>query len=377
MNKIFRFLLKTIMVLGVIALLVGVGVYIFLSQPRFGREIDPESPRGIRRAQSENYYNGEFQNREPVPVLVKPESEKKGRIATLYEVLFERAKTTRPLAQYDVVKTDLHNLSDEDQIIWFGHSSYLIQIGGVKFLVDPVFEMGSPVSFLNKPFEGTDIYKAKDMPAVDYVIISHDHWDHLDYDTILEIMSRTGKFICPLGVGEDLEYWGVAPEKIIELDWDENAKLGPEMEVTALTARHYSGRLFNRNQTLWNGYMLEVNGSFVYLSGDTGYGKYIDDIASRFPKIDWAIIENGQYDQDWKYIHFIPEDLRKAIKTLAPTRLFTGHNSRFALARHAWDDPMNRMYETAQQDSINLFYPKIGEPVAFHQERWTGERWWK
>src|SRR5699024_5550636 len=120
----------------------------------------------------------------------------------------------------------------------FGHSSYLIQTGGKRILVDPVFCMASPVSFVNKPFKGTELYTPDDMPDIDYLVISHDHWDHLDYNTVKKLQNRIGTVICPLGVGEHFEYWGFDKERIIELDWNENARLAPGFVMHCLPARH-------------------------------------------------------------------------------------------------------------------------------------------
>ena len=140
--------------------------------------------------------------------------------------LFRKTENLRPENEVPVIKTDLHKLGrDENVLIWFGHSSYFIQVDGKRFLVDPVFCMASPVSFVNKPFKGTDVYKPEDMPDIDYMVISHDHWDHLDYRTVKSLKDRVGKVICGLGVGEHFEYWGYDKDRLVELDWYEDAVL--------------------------------------------------------------------------------------------------------------------------------------------------------
>ena len=131
-------------------------------------------------------------------------------------------------------------MRDRELMVWFGHSSYLLQLSGKRILVDPVFCIASPVSFINKPFKGTNIYTPEDMPDIDYLVITHDHWDHLDYRTVTRLRNRIRKIICPLGVGEHFEYWGFDKENMVELDWKETALLDEGFIIHALPARHFS-----------------------------------------------------------------------------------------------------------------------------------------
>lgn len=347
---------KIIYILLAIILLLTIAVLVFMNLPRFGRL--PQGERLKRMEMSPNYRSGEFRNLSITPHLTSGKS----RLRMMFDFMFEKREANRPDKPINAVKTDLKNLStDRDFIVWFGHSSYLLQINGKRMLIDPVFYYASPVSLFNRPFRGADIYKPEDMPDVDYLIITHDHWDHLDYKTVTKLKNRVGRVICPLGVGEHFEYWGYDPEKLVEMDWNQRSELSTQLEIYCLPTRHFSGRSLKANQTLWASYMIKTPSRNIYISGDGGYDNHFSAIARQFPTIDLAIMENGQYDKNWRYIHLMPDDLVKAIKDLNPRNVITGHNSKFAMARHSWDEPINKITAAAARDSLPLLTPVIGE----------------
>ena len=209
------------------------------------------------------------------------------------------------------------------------------------------------------------------------MILTHDHWDHLDYNTILALKDLTEKIICPLGVGAHLEHWGVDPVKITQLDWNESVQLDRNIKITALPARHFSGRGLTTDKSLWASFMLQSSYGNIYLSGDTGYDIHFQDIKKRFGTIDIAILENGQYNEDWKNIHIMPDELVKAIKELAPKKLMTIHNSKYALAKHAWYDPLENISKAASKERFNLITPMIGELVRLKDSTQVFSEWWK
>ena len=252
-------------------------------------------------------------------------------------------------------------------MVWFGHSSYLIQTGGKRILVDPVFCMASPVSFVNKPFKGTELYTPDDMPDIDYLVISHDHWDHLDYNTVKKLKDRIGAVICPLGVGEHFEYWGFDKERLIELDWNEDANLAPGFMIHCLPARHFSGRRLTANQSLWASFLLETPSQKIYIGGDGGYDTHYAEIGNRFPGIDLAILENGQYNEEWSLIHLMPQYMAQTARDLKAKRVLTVHHSKYALAKHRWDEPLKNAEEMKNKDSLNVLIPEIGEVVALEK----------
>lgn len=358
-------------ILSVILLLIIAGV-VFINQPQFGK--NPGVERLERIKNSPHYRDGEFQNIHETPQLTLD----KGRISSMLDFLTRDNEQLLPHPDLLPIKTDIKNLDrNENVLIWFGHSSYLIQQEAKRMLVDPVFYNASPVSFVNKAFNGVNIYKPGDMPDIDYLIISHDHWDHLDYRTVTELKPRVRKVICPLGVGEHFEFWGYDKDKIIELDWYEDTDLDSGFHVYCLPARHFSGRGLSPNQTLWASFLLQTPSEKIYVGGDSGYDTHYKEIGEKFGKIDLSILENGQYNEGWKYIHIMPDELAKAAKELNIGKLFTVHNSKYALAYHKWNEPLNKIYEAAQRNSINLITPRIGEIVYLNDSTQVFTRWWE
>lgn len=357
-------------ILGIVVVL-SAATLIFLNQPEFGKQ--PSGKRLERIKKSPHYKNGSFQNITPTQQLTTEES----RASLLLGFAFRKTEKLRPDAALPAYKTNLKELNkNTNLLVWFGHSSYLLQMGGKRFLIDPVFVFASPVSFLNKPFNGTAIYQPQDMPNVDYLIITHDHWDHLDYKTITYLKDKTGKVITGLGVGAHLEHWGFQPEKIIELDWNEEADLADGLKVFGLPARHFSGRGLKSNQTIWSSFLLQSPTEKIYIGGDSGYDTLFANIGNRFPGIDLAILENGQYDKDWKYIHLMPEFLGQAAKDLKAKKILTVHHSKFALARHAWDEPLQTAMNLIHNDSLDVLMPMIGEVVYYNDTTKAVKKWW-
>lgn len=357
--------------ISVIILLAAI-FFIYTNLPEFGRV--PKGERLERIKQSSNYRDGKFHNRHVTPQL----SSDKNRVMVMLRFLFGNNKDLRPDKPVPAIKTDLKSLPTHgNYFVWFGHSSSLLQVDGKRILIDPVFESASPVPFFNKPFKGTDIYKPQDMPATDYLIITHDHWDHLDYETVIKLKDRVRKVICPLGVGEHFEYWGFGKDNIIELDWNQKTTPDNGFTIYCLPARHFSGRSFSPDNTLWASFMLQTPAMKIYIGGDGGYDTHFAEIGKQFPDIDIAIMENGQYNDDWRYIHLMPQYLVKAIKDLNPKKVFTVHNSKYALARHPWTEPLDNIASSAEKDSINLYMPVIGEVVDLNSGKKEINKWWK
>ena len=356
----FRGCMIIVYTLAVIVLL-AVTALIFVNQPSFGKT--PRGERLERIKKSSNYKHGEFQNLRETRLMTSD----RGRLGSILHFLFQKTEGLRPDQPVKAIKTDLNKIhADEEMLIWFGHSSYLIQTAGKRILVDPVFHMASPVSFVNKPFKGTDIYKPEDMPDIDFLVISHDHWDHLDYHTVMELKDRIGTVICPLGVGEHFEYWGFDKHRIVELDWNEDASLPSGFMIHCLPARHFSGRGLTSNQSLWASYLVETPSQKIYIGGDGGYDTHYAEIGNRFPDIDLAILENGQYNEEWKYIHLMPQYMAQAAKDLKARNILTVHHSKYALAEHRWDEPLKNAEELKNKDSLNVLIPEIGEVVLLN-----------
>ena len=356
-------------------LLIFLVLYLFLQDARFGKA--PAGERLVRIQKSPNYKNGKFENVNFTPDLTEGYT----MLGVLYEFLFKKTERRIPVDQIPSVKTDLLNLPiDLDILVWFGHSSYFIQIEGKRILIDPVFSgNASPIAGTTKSFKGSDVYTVDDLPEIDYLLITHDHYDHLDYKTILKLRPKTNQIVCGLGVGSHLESWGFPTQKIIEKDWYETIELDENIALHTAPTRHFSGRGFKRCNTLWLSYILETKDFKMYLGGDSGYGTHFAEIGNRFGPFDIALIDKGQYDIKWKYIHNSPEDVIQAAKDLKTKKLFPVHSSKFPLANHAWDEPLKRVTElnSALENPIPLVTPMIGELVELKNEKQEFQQWWK
>src|SRR5690606_4106791 len=231
--------------------LIIVDTLIFLQHPLFGKE--PTGDRLERIKNSKHYKNGQFQNLSHTPAL--PEGVTYWSI--MKELAFSKIEHTKPTDSIPCVKTNLLEKTIEDDfMVWFGHSSYYMKIDGQSFLIDPVLSKNaSPLYGTNNAFMGADVFTCEALPEIDVLILTHDHYDHLDYSSFKNIKDKVSKIICPLGVGEHLEYWGFPKDNITELDWYENASVSDSIKITATPARHFSGRSFKRNTTLWASYV--------------------------------------------------------------------------------------------------------------------------
>lgn len=359
-------------VLMIIILVFVVGINVFMQQEQFGKR-----PSGMRLElikNSPNYKNNAFQNLSHTPSLTEGVS----MVSVLSEFLFKKNEFKKPNQNIPTAKTDLLHLNPlENVVVWFGHSSYFIQIDGKKILVDPVLsENASPLSFTTKAFEGTNIYTTDDFPEIDYLFISHDHWDHLDYKTILKLKSKIKTIICGLGTGAHFEHWGFDNDSIIEKDWNETITLEDGFEVNTVPARHFSGRSFTRNKALWMSFVLQTPSSKLFIGGDSGYDSHFAEIGKQFGPFDLAFLENGQYDKSWKYIHMTPKEVLQAAVDLKTKALFPVHSSKFTLANHNWNEPLSKISELAKTTEIKLITPLIGEKTNLHTQK-EFPKWWE
>lgn len=345
----------TAIILSILFLFGDVGI-LFISQPSFGRL--PQGERLERVRKSPHYDGTQFVNE----VETAFSTGNRTKLGVWKDYVFGDKTLLFPDTALHVIKTDLKSLpQDRDWIVWFGHSSYLMNLSGKKVLVDPVFYKGSPVEFANKMFLGTDIYKPVDMPDIDYLVISHDHWDHLDYEVVTEIKPHVKKVVTALGVGEHFEYWGYPVEKIVELDWWEFADLEEGFRVTATPARHFSGRELHENKTFWASFAFRSPKRMVWIGGDSGYGPHYAKIGKEFPDIDLAIMENGQYNKDWSQVHTMPEYLGKEMIELDAKRYLTVHHSKFSLSKHPYYEPLENAKRAARESGKPVLMPQIGE----------------
>ncbi|NGZ43638.1 MBL fold metallo-hydrolase [Cytophagaceae bacterium 50C-KIRBA] len=352
---------------------ISVGSWIALNKSVLGT--NPKGKRLHRIKNSPHYNNGEFQNLSYTPTF----AEENNKIGSMLRVMTSKNIRTKPTVALPTVKTDLKQISpNTDYMIWFGHSSYLLQIEGKTILIDPVLSgYAAPFSWMNASFKGTDPYTAESLPSIDYLFISHDHYDHLDYETIKKIKSKVKRVVCGLGVGEHLEYWGYSPDIIEELDWNESITLEQGWQLTATPARHFSGRGLQRNRTLWISFVLKTSQHNLFLGGDSGYDTHFKAIGDQHGPFDLALIEQGQYNLAWKYIHLMPDEIFTVAKDLKAKKIFAGHNSKFKLSIHPWDEPLQLLWENSKKQDIPVITPKIGELVDLGLANPSFSTWWE
>jgi len=345
--------------------------YLFLRQEKFGAL--PEGERMERILRSPHQKDGIFRNLEPTTVM----TDDRGSTAMMVDYFFGDHPGKSPIDSIPGVRSDLQALDRKrDLVIWFGHSSYLLQVGSVRVLVDPVFSgRASPLPFGTAAFAGSDRYMPEDMPEIDVLLITHDHWDHLDWSTAKALLPKVGKVVCGLGVGAHLERWGYPPDKIVELDWGDSLSLSGTVTLRALTSRHFSGRGLRTARSLWCSYAVRTPERNIYLGGDGGYGRHLAEIGGEYGPFDLAILEQGQYDSAWRDIHLLPDLLPKAMEDLRAARLMPVHNSKFCISNHRWKEPLERLAASATRGGFGLLTPRIGE-VAELSVDGAPAPWW-
>ncbi|MES2430392.1 MAG: MBL fold metallo-hydrolase [Bacteroidota bacterium] len=362
-------LLIVLLVLALFTLI----IWLYIKQEKFGRL--PSGERLKRITASSNYKEGQFQNQSFTPQLTEGAT----YTSLFKEFFFTKKERSKPSTILPSIKTDLLHLPiHEDVFIWMGHSSYFMQIDGKRILVDPVLSgAASPIKATTRSFPGADIYTVNDFPEIDILFISHDHWDHLDHTTIKKLKPKVKTVVTGLGTGEHLERWGYDPKMIHEKDWNENLDLGDGFKVTVLPARHFSGRTFRRNRALWASFALQTPHKKIYIGGDSGYDTHFKKIGDEHGPFDMAMLECGQYDKNWKYIHMMPEEVVDAAKELKAQKFIAVHWGKFQLGNHSWDDPIRRVYKTAHHRTTPLLTPMIGEQVNINDNAQLFSNWWE
>jgi L-ascorbate metabolism protein UlaG (beta-lactamase superfamily) len=330
----------------------------------------PSGERLARMRQSPQWSEGHFVNEQPMWTNTR------GGLLRL----FESTPGDVPEAPVPIVTDGDKGLripaASGLRVTWFGHSSVLIEIDGVTVLTDPLWsERASPVSWVGPKRWYPSPMALRDLPKVDVVMISHDHYDHLDRSTIVAMANWKSTFVAPLGVGADLERWGIPNAQIVELDWWQSARVG-SLEIVATPARHASGRMLSkRDGTLWAGYALLGAQHRVWYSGDTGFHDELAEIGRRLGPFDVTLIEAGQYDADWPDWHLGPEQAVEAHLLVRGNRMIPVHWGLLKLAHHTWTEPVERVLAAAKCRNVDVLVPRPGESIE--PTRTSGlDRWW-
>ena len=374
-SRLARWLVPTAIILVALAAILAAAVWAVLSQPQFGA---PMAGARLQRAMANpQYRDGRFVNLEPETPT--------GATALLGYLVrqFSGDEVRVPPAPLPVLAVDKAALAAAPaasglRAFWIGHASTFVEIDGQRLLLDPVFaEKVSPLPVGPQRFHAPPIALA-DLPRIDAVLISHDHYDHLDMDTVRYLAQRGSRFFVPLGIGAHLERWGVPATQVEELEWWQSRTLG-SVQIVCTPTRHYSGRdPRHRSPTLWSSWSVLGPQHRFFYSGDTGYAKVFQDIGTRLGPFDMAFIKIGAYGPgaSWVDIHMPPEQAVQVQRDVRARRMFPVHWSTFNLAYHDWDEPIRRAVAAADRAGVELVTPRLGEWVDADRE-FRSTRWWE
>ncbi|MBK8949026.1 MAG: MBL fold metallo-hydrolase [Flavobacteriales bacterium] len=356
-----------------LALVLAVILY-FRTAPRIGD--DPAGVRLQRIRALPDFRGGKLHNLEPTDMDMP--------FTVMLKVMWTMVKGAdgrEPKASLPTVRFDREAWervpSNEVALCWFGHSCVLIKLNGLTFLTDPVFgERASTFSFAGpKRFAYTERISVDQLPSVDVLLLSHDHYDHLCYETMRQLIAvkKVGRVVAALGVGAHLEKWGMPAVMVAECAWWEQVIVGP-VKLTFAPTRHFTGRgPTNRFSTLWGSFVLE-GAQRIYFGGDSGYSRTFKELGARFGRFDLALLECGAYSEYWPQIHMFPEEVAQAVRDLNARLLMPIHWAQFALGLHPWKESIERITKRAGQTGQALLTPRIGRtitaPTASQSERW-------
>ena len=369
MNKSFQIILSLL--------------FFLTSCSQFGENPSGEHLEKIKKSPNYDMEKERFMNR--IENIFDKMSEKdsfwdnpKKRISNNY---FFNSAVTVPKTKLPEVKPpnikEFLKATEDIKFIWFGHSTLLVNINNTIILIDPVFsKAASPVSFLVERFQ-PPVLKLSDLPQIDYVLISHDHYDHLDMETIVFFKEKDVKFIAPLGVTSHLKSWGINESKLFEKDW------WGKLEFEGITfictpAQHFSGRLgtIKASRTLWASWVVKTESNSFYFNGDSGYDIHYKRIGDKYGPFDLAFIDSGQYNERWREVHNMPKEAAQAVLDLKGKAMVPIHWGMFNLSLHDWFEPVEESEKYAEKYGIKLMTPKLGQLVSTESQN-VFEKWWK
>lgn len=319
--------------------------------------------------------------------FINPIPTSSGDFSKLIPMLREYSKNTAetvPVIPLGPFTTDISAFTKKStsglRITWIGHSSLLIEIDGRRILTDPVWsERASFLSFMGPKRFFEPALSLNDLPKLDAVLISHDHYDHLDKETIKHFAGTNIPFFCSLGVEQHLEKWGILPNFITKLDWGDSAMIDHDVVITETPSRHFSGRgIINRNETLWSSFVIRGPKHNIFFGADSGWFPGFKEIGDTFGPFDLTMLEIGAYGKYWPDIHMGPDNASNAHIALRGKLMMPIHWGTFNLALHAWYEPIERLLQYAKEKNIELFIPEPGKPTEvngpLNSEWWIGSR---
>ncbi len=369
-RKISRLLVIAFLVLLVLTGIVS-GVLFMIINAAVGKLPDEATYRSYEKLS--NFKDGKFENFQPMRHIVF----KKPRMQVITRFIFDKPKgPPKPIPVIPIDHTALGAKSTGLKVHWLGHSNLIFDIDGTRIMTDPVLDNAGPLPFIVRRFQPSPLQR-EEIPklGLDAIIISHDHYDHLEKKTIEFLRNSDIKFITPLGVGARLRGWGIPAERITEMNWGDSIQVG-SLKITAQTTRHFSGRLFSdRNRTLWAAFILEGPQHKVFFAGDGGYGEHFKKIGQEHGPFDLTCLEIGSWNERWPNSHLFPEETVQAHLDLRGKYLLPMHWSVFDLAFHEWDEPIRRVTAAAAKEGVAILTPQQGQPLIPGETTFT--EWWK
>ena len=368
MKKIVK---VTGILIGSIVLTIVIGITLFINlSPQFGGRLTEDLKQTYSLSKQ---WNGDiFENISPTSLDMP--------FRTMLSVIakqFENIPNRRPKEEIDIIRTK-NNQIDHPRLIWFGHSTFFLELEDKNILLDPMFgDVPAPLPWLGqKRYSGELPLSIADLPQIDAVILSHDHYDHLDHGSIVKLKSKVDQYYVPMGLGRHLVRWGIRENKINELDWWEESALG-DIKLALTPARHFSGRsLGDRTTTLWGSWVIQSDSISIFFSGDSGYDSHFEQIGKKYGPFDFAMLECGQYYKEWKPIHMTPEQTIQAAIDVKVKVAMPIHWGAFTLAFHTWTEPIERASAEANRLGVTLCTPMIGEPIVIGHS-YPSTKWWE
>lgn len=378
MKRALRFLKIMGVILSIgIGTVLAVGMAFVSLSPQFGGKHSDDDINRFK--QSKNFQEDHFENLELTKT--SPSLSDLGKLIKMVTAEVPDKVPSNELPVHNVPKSELQSVSKQTRVIWFGHSAFLLEIAGKRLLIDPMLsDVPAPHPWLGgKRFTEELPIAIDDLPTIDAVILSHDHYDHLDYETIQKIKSKVDKYYTPLGVGTHLRSWGIKPEYIVELDWWQEA-IFHTLTLVAAPARHFSGRgLSDSKKTLWASWVIKSQHESIYFSGDSGYGSHFKDIGEKYGPFDLALMECGQYNDSLPEfaIHMFPEETAQAGIDVKARTIMPIHWASFSLNNHPWKEPADRLVAKAAELNLKVVTPEIGQIIHLDQLENFTFHWWK
>ncbi len=362
--------------LGVIGFVILAAIIFINFYPSFGGKV--EGARLVRAQKAPNHTGERFTNLGEVKEDFTWADYKKMTAKMLKGNPNKKPNDSLPSITWK--KEEVENISDSTTTaIWYGHSAFYLKMNGMNILLDPMFgDYPAPAPYLiNKRFNYKLPIEIEDLPEIDIIVFSHDHFDHLDYGSVLKLKEKTKMFLTPLGLGAHLERWGVPPEKIQEFYWHEGTEIGG-IKFTCTPSQHFSGRgTSDKMHTLWASWVIEGDQK-LFFSGDSGYFPGFKEIGDKYGPFDFSFMECGQYDPLWHDIHMMPEETAQAALDLRSKRFMPIHWAGFTLSVHDWDDPAKRVTQKAEELGLDIIIPQIGRAITIEDSTAVYENdWWR